>query len=259
MPTALITGASSGIGRATARLLAKRGNNLVLLARRQKKLRRLAESIKCASNVEVDVLVGDICSVQLSNEIASKVTLLVNNAGVALGREFAHASSVADWNTMMRTNCEGTFSITKRVLHSMREQQRGHIVFIGSIAGIESYEGGSVYCASKHAIHAFARALRYETHATPIKVSVIAPGLVDKGTEFSTVRFCGDRERARNEYANMHALSASNVASVVEWICTQPKHVCVDFVQLMPQCQGSAVRIHRDAACEKMHAMEKAR
>lgn len=247
MQTALITGASAGIGRATARLLAKRGNNLVLLARREDQLFELAKEIKSAHNVHVDVVVGDVCSVEISKAIASKVTLLVNNAGVALGRDYVHTGSVADWETMLQTNCQGTFALTRQVLTSMIDHNRGHIIFIGSIAGIEAYEGGSVYCATKHAIHAFARALRYETHTLPIKVSLVAPGFVDQGTEFSTVRFGGDRKKAREVYTNMDALSADDVANVIDWVYSQPAHVCLDFVQVMPQCQGSVTRIHRNA------------
>ena len=150
----------------------------------------------------------------------------------------------------MNANCMGAFRMVRAVLPGMIERGSGHIITTGSIAGMESYEGGTVYCASKHAVHAFMKSLRYETYDKNIRTTVVAPGFVGAGTEFSETRFKGDTEAAAATYTNMKELSAADVAQTILFTLRQPPHVNLDMVHIMPTCQGGATRIHRAAGAE---------
>ena len=250
--TALITGCSSGIGKAAACALAAAGVNLILVARRAEKLQDLKQQVeKRRLGVEVTVVPGDVCDSKLYDDLAAlnvSVDILVANAGLARGKDEVGAAALNDWIEMMSANCMGTFRLVNAFLPGMAERGCGHVIATGSIAGLESYEGGSVYCASKHALHAFMKALRYETYAKNIRCTVVAPGFVGEGTEFSAVRFKGDGAKAAATYENMKELRASDVAAQILWAVRQPAHVNLDMIQIMPTCQGGATRVHRSAA-----------
>jgi 3-hydroxy acid dehydrogenase/malonic semialdehyde reductase len=171
----------------------------------------------------------------------------VANAGLAVGKEPVGEANEDDWEQMMNANCMGAFRLINLILPEMIKRGGGHVVATGSIAGLESYEGGSVYCASKHALHAFMKSLRYETHAKNVRVTTLAPGMVGEGTEFSEVRFKGDSSKAAATYVGMQELRSSDCAAQILWALRQPPHVNIDFLHVQPTSQGSAQRIHRNA------------
>jgi len=249
--TALITGCSSGIGKATACALATAGCDLVLVARRKDKLDELAAEIgKRAPSVAVQCVAGDVTDESLYESLKAKglpqkVDILIANAGLAIGKDPVGAAEDADWEKMMGANCMGAFKLINLCLPHMVAKGGGHIVATGSIAGMESYEGGAVYCASKHALHAFMKSLRFETFSKNVRVTVLAPGLVGEGTEFSEVRFKGDKGKAAATYKDVQELRASDCAAQILWAVRQPPHVNVDLLELKPTCQGSATRIFR--------------
>jgi len=249
--TALITGASSGIGKATACAFAAEGINLILVARRGEKLLEIKDEVERRGlGVSVSCIAGDCCDEAVyrqlrEQELVDKIDILVANAGCALGKDAVTAADPADWRGMMDANCYGAFRVIREVVPSMVRRGEGTVIGTGSIAGLEAYEGGSVYCASKFAMHAFMKALRYETHAKGIRVAVVAPGAVGEGTEFSEVRFKGDAALAAKTYDRMQELKATDVAMQMLWIVKQPSHVNLDQIVLMPTCQGGATRIHR--------------
>lgn len=249
--TALVTGCSSGIGKATACMLATAGCDLVLVARRQDKLDELkSEILKRQPGTKVEVVVGDVCSEEFyttlkAKSIHKKVDILIANAGLAVGKDNVGSASDDDWERMMGANCMGAFKLINLCLPEMIKNGGGHIVATGSIAGLESYEGGSVYCASKHALHAFMKSLRMETFSKNIRVTVLAPGLVGEGTEFSEVRFKGDASKAQATYDNIKELKSTDCAAQIVWALRQPDHVNVDLLHVMPTCQGGATRVYR--------------
>lgn len=251
--TALVTGSSSGIGKATACGLATAGCNLVLVARREDKLLELKSEIadRCPG-VSVTVIAGDVNDEALYQKLKTArvpetVDILIANAGLAVGKDLVADADMNDWNAMMTANCMGAFRLINLCLPGIIKRGGGHIVATGSIAGLESYEGGSVYCASKHALHAFMKALRYETYSKNVRVTVLAPGLVGEGTEFSEVRFKGDASKAQATYENVQELRASDCAAQILWAVRQPPHVNVDFLEVLPTAQGGATRLHRGA------------
>lgn len=251
---ALVSGASSGIGKATACALAAAGCNVALLARRADRLEEIkAEIQQRGLPVQVRVVVGDVCADSTYEALRkagclTEVDILVNNAGLARGKAAIGEAPLSEWKEMLDANCLGAFRLVNEVLPALIARGGGHVITTGSIAGLECYEGGAVYCATKHAVHAFMKALRYETYAKNIRCTVVAPGFVGEGTEFSAVRFHGDGEKAAAVYANMQELRASDVASQIVWVLRQPPHVCLDLVHIMPTCQGGATRIHRGAS-----------
>ena len=252
--TALITGCSSGIGKAAACALAASGANLVLVARRADKLEELRAGIlgRCPA-VEVTVVPGDVSKDQLYDDLQAKglttaVDFLIANAGLARGKEKVGEAVLSDWTEMMGANCMGTFRLVNLMLPGMIARGAGHVIATGSIAGLEAYEGGSVYCASKHALHAFMKALRYETYSKNVRCTVVAPGFVGEGTEFSAVRFKGDQAAVGKVYENMEELKATDVAAQIVWAIKQPPHVNLDLIHVMPTCQGGATRTPRSPA-----------
>lgn len=241
---ALITGASSGIGEATARKLAALGYDLVLTARRADRLEQLATEIRSTSNVEVQTLIFDVrdeaaCTQYLAQIPADRtIDVLVNNAGLAAGLEHIDQGAIEDWNAMIDTNVKGLLYVSRIISRRMIEAGRGHIVNLGSIAGTQPYENGAVYCASKHAVHAISQSMRSDLVAHGIKVSEVRPGMVE--TEFSVVRFHGDEERAKGVYRGVTPLTGSDIAEVIGWIVSQPAHVNIDDVLITPQQQANA-------------------
>jgi len=198
--------------------------------------------------VQVTVVCGDVADTALYDELRERgcfddLSILINNAGLARGKDVVGKADLQDWKEMLDANCLGAFMMCNAALPHMA--RGGHIVSTGSIAGLEVYEGGSVYAASKHALHAFMKALRYETYQNGIRCTTIAPGFVGEGTEFSEVRFHGDTNKAAAVYEGMQELRATDISAQIVWALRQPEHVNLDLVHVMPSVQGGATRIHR--------------
>jgi 3-hydroxy acid dehydrogenase / malonic semialdehyde reductase len=246
--TALITGASAGIGEATARSLAKAGFDLIITARRKERLDALASELGAEHGITVSTQVLDVrdresVAAFITSISDQKVDVLVNNAGLAAGFSPLHEGSIDDWEQMIDTNIKGLLYITRGIAPLMVQQGSGHIINIGSIAGREVYPSGNVYCATKHAVHALSEGLRKELFDKGIKVSNIAPGLVE--TEFSLVRFKGDANRASTVYADMEPLTAQDIAECVLFCVTRPAHVNIADMLVLPSCQGASTMVKR--------------
>ena len=249
--TALITGATSGIGEASAHALAAAGWRVIVTGRRAERLKVLKEELKSAYNVDVLTLAFDVRD---SHQVAAalgtlpgawrEIDVLVNNAGLAAGLDPIDAGDVGDWEQMVDTNVKGLLYVTRIVAPSMVERGGGHIVNIGSIAGRQVYEKGAVYCATKHAVNALSQGMRTDLVRHGIRVTEIRPGMVD--TEFSDVRFHGDEERAAAVYDGVEPLVAEDVAEAVLWAVTRPPHVNIDEIAITPQQQASAYYTHRN-------------
>jgi len=238
---AVVTGASAGIGAATARALANAGFSVVVGARRLERLEELA------SEIGGQALPLDVSDPESVREFASQVPdcrVLVNNAGGAKGREVVAEADEEAWRWMVDVNYLGTVRMTKAFLPSLERSGDGHLVIVGSIAGFETYPGGAGYTAAKHAERALTKTLRVELLGKPIRVTEINPGLVG-GTEFSVVRFGGDMERVRQVYEGLTPLTADDVADCILWAVTRPTHVNVDEIVVRPRDQASAVNFHR--------------
>ena len=239
--TAVVTGASSGIGEATARALAAAGFEVVAAARRLERCEELAEQIGGRA-LRLDVT--DTDSVAELAEAVPDAAVLVNNAGGALGLEPIAEADEQKWRTMYESNVMGVMRVTRALLPAMVKSGNGHVVVVGSVAGSEVYPGGGGYTAAKHAAHAVAETLRIELLGQPVRVSTIAPGLVD--TEFSIVRFDGDEGKAAKVYEGLEPLSAEDVADAIAYAVTRPPHVDVDFLSIKPTAQATATLTHRE-------------
>ena len=239
-PIAVVTGASSGIGTAAATHLVAAGYQVYIGARRLDRLSKVADTIG-ATALELDVT--DAASVLEFCEKVPAVNVLVNSAGGALGFEAVADADVEQWRTMFDSNVLGTMRMVRALLPKMEASGAGHIVNISSIAGIEVYPGGGGYTAAKHAVRALTETLRLELLGKPIRVTEIAPGLVE--TEFSLVRFAGDAERAKKPYEGMTPLTADDVAEAIVWAVTRPAHVNIDTMVIRPLDQATATLIHR--------------
>lgn len=242
---ALITGATSGIGKATAQILALNGYDLIITGRREALLNELSANIKNETDAEVLSLCFDVRElIQVEKAIKSltgkwaNIDLLVNNAGLAVGLEPVYAGVVDDWDRMIDTNVKGLLYISRLVSAIMVAKESGHIINLSSIAGHEAYPNGAAYCASKHAVQAITKAMRIELLPFGIKVSCISPGMVD--TEFSKVRFKGDTEKAEKVYKGLTPLYATDIAETILFLVTRPKHVNIDEMIIMPTDQASA-------------------
>jgi len=240
MKTAVVTGASSGIGEATARRLAKEGFDVLIGARRVDRLEKIAEQIG-ARWKPLDVT--DPSSVDSFVEGIDSLNLLVNNAGGAKGLAPLAEIPDDDWDWMYQANVVGLARVTRALLPAIERSGDGHIVNVGSIAGIETYEGGGGYTAAKHAVAAISETLRLELLGKPIRVTEVQPGLVE--TEFSLVRFSGDAERAAKVYEGLMPLTADDVADCIAWAATRPSHVNVDAIVVKPRDQARATKVHR--------------
>ncbi|MDQ1374954.1 MAG: hypothetical protein QOJ09_2292 [Actinomycetota bacterium] len=240
MTTAVVTGGSSGIGAATARRLAGLGFDVVIGARRVDRLEEVARTIG-ARSLPLDVT--DTASVEAFAAAVSECGVLVNNAGGALGLTPLAEADDEQWRWMYDANVLGTMRVTRALLPKLVASGDGVIVNIGSIAGLEVYDGGSGYTAAKHALRAVTETLRIELVGQPVRVSEVDPGAVE--TEFSIVRFGGDTERAAKVYEGMEALSADDVADCVAFVVTRPSHVNIDQLVVKPRDQATAMRVHR--------------
>ena len=239
-PLAVVTGASSGFGAAIAKTLAEAGYSLVLGARRMDKLRAVAEPLG-AKALTLDVT--DAASVKAFCEQVPNVHILINNAGGAVGTEPVAEAIDEKWQTMYDTNVLGTMRMTRELLPKLEASGQGHIVNIGSIAGLEVYPGGAGYTAAKHAVRAFTETLRIELVGKPIRITEIDPGLAE--TEFSLVRFGGNAEKAKKPYEGMTPLSADDIADAVLWAVSRPAHVNIDQIVIKPLAQATATLVHR--------------
>lgn len=246
--TALITGATSGIGEATARVLATNNFNLILCGRRVERLEALQREL--SPKTEIHTLsfdVRDRGAVEASlSSLEGKwktIDVLINNAGNAHGMDPIQSGNVDDWDAMMDINVKGLLYVSRAILPGMVERKRGHVINIGSIAGLEVYPKGAVYCGSKFAVDAITKGMRLDMNEAGVKVTVISPGMVD--TEFSLVRFKGDAERADAVYKGLKALSGEDIAEVIRYILHLPDHVVLTEVTVLPRAQASATVVNR--------------
>jgi 3-hydroxy acid dehydrogenase/malonic semialdehyde reductase len=245
---ALITGATSGIGEATARLLAGNNFKLILCGRREDRLQSLKHELEAST--EVTTLSFDVRDQQaIATAVASlpaawkAIDILVNNAGNAHGLDPIQNGSVDDWDAMIDINVKGLLYVSKAVIPVMTERKSGHIINLGSIAGKEVYPNGNVYCASKFAVDALTRGMRIDLNPFDIKVTSINPGLVE--TEFSLVRFKGDKERADLTYKGMTPLSGKDIADIILYVLQAPAHVQLADITVLPSAQASSTVVKR--------------
>lgn len=246
---ALITGATSGIGKATALKAAEAGFDLIITGRRAERLAQLAEEIR-RKGVEVLALPFDVRDAQAVKAAIGQledkwqnITVLINNAGLAVGTSPIQEGIQDDWERMIDTNVKGLLYITRAVAPLMIARQNGHIVNLASIAGKEVYPGGNVYCATKHAVDALSKAMRVDMLKHNIKVTNIAPGMVE--TEFSIVRYKGDEEAAKNVYKGMTPLTNEDIAETILFAITRPAHVCLNDIVIMPTAQANSRDVYR--------------
>jgi NADP-dependent 3-hydroxy acid dehydrogenase YdfG len=247
----LITGATSGFGEACTQRFVKEGWRLVLVARRNERLKALQQRLGGETSVHIvtlDVRNREAVMNELSNlpEKFSDVDVLVNSAGLAQGLEAAYEADVSDWDTMVDTNIKGLMYCTRAVLPGMVARNRGHIVNIGSVAGDWPYPGGNVYGATKAFVKQFSLNLRADLFGTPIRITNIEPGLAE--TEFSVVRFKGDGEKAAKVYEGTQPLTAEDIAEMIYWVASLPAHININRLEVMPVCQTWApFAINRDS------------
>lgn len=244
----LITGATSGIGKATAELFAENGFDLILCGRRQERLDEL--KVELSHKTRVITLNFDVRN---KTEVAEKiqslpkefanVSILVNNAGNAHGLDAVETASIDDWDAMIDINVKGLLYVTKAVLPQMISRKSGHIINIGSLAGKEVYPKGSVYCASKHAVDAINQGLRIDLNEYGIRVGAVNPGLVE--TEFSEVRFKGDTEKAANVYNGFEPLKAEDIADIIHFVVTRPYHVNIADLLVLPTAQAASTIVNK--------------
>jgi 3-hydroxy acid dehydrogenase / malonic semialdehyde reductase len=244
--TILITGATSGIGRAAAELFAKNIYRLIITGRREGLLKDLAAGLEKKYNVAVLPLVLDIRDREKVASVVKDITpdwshidILVNNAGLASGLSPVDTADIDDWEQMIDTNLKGLLYVSRAVIPGMVERRSGHIINIGSIAGKETYMNGNVYCATKHAVDSLTKAMRIDLLKHGIRVSQVAPGAVE--TEFAMVRFKGDKEAAANVYKGYKPLSPEDVADAIYYVATCPPHVCINDLVIMPAAQANTV------------------
>jgi len=242
---AMITGASSGIGEATARELAEKGYDLILTGRRKERLEEVANKI----GKKTEILVFDISSreelesvCQKNEKILSGVQVLINNAGLAKGLDRVQDAKIEDFEEMINTNIKGLFYLTRKILPSMVKRNEGHILNVGSVSGRWVYPNGAVYCATKHAVRAFSEGLRMDLFGTNIRVTNIEPGMTN--TEFSTVRF-GSKEKADLVYQGMTPLSGKDIAEAISWSLERPAHVNIQEMIIYPTDQAHSTMVHR--------------
>ena len=237
----MVTGASAGIGAATARALSAAGFSVVLGARRLDRLEKIAADV---GGRALPLDVTDAGSVRSFAEQVQDARVVVNNAGGAIGREPVAEADEDAWRWMWEVNFLGTVRVTRAFLPALERSGDGHVVIVGSIAGFEPYANGAGYTSAKHAERALARTLRLELLGKPIRVTEVSPGLVG-GTEFSSVRFRGDEERARKVYEGLTPLGPEDVADCIAWAVTRPSHVNVDEIVIRPRDQATATEFHR--------------
>ncbi|KAI7872115.1 hypothetical protein BDF14DRAFT_1717853 [Spinellus fusiger] len=250
--TVFISGASSGIGEACAREFAEQGSNIILAARRLEKLNTLKnELIEKHPSIRIHSIALDLSKkafidkamAELPKDWRDAIDILVNNAGLVIGMDPLLEVTEEDYDAMMDTNVKGLTFLTQAILPVMKEKQSGHIINLGSVAGKQSYAGGSIYCASKHAVEAITRALLHELVDSPVRVSLICPGMVN--TEFSTVRFRGDQEKADSVYKGIEPLVGKDIAELVTFTASRPPHVTICDMLVFPTHQSGPGTVHR--------------
>ena len=244
--TILITGATAGIGEACARAFAAEGHRLILTGRRAERLEKLKEDLP----VEVLTLSFDVREhQQVVEAIATipegwrEIDILINNAGLAVGKDPIQTGVLEDWERMIDTNVKGFLYMAREIAPLMISRKSGHIINIGSLAGREVYPNGNVYCATKHAVHALSQGMRIDMLQHGIRVTQIAPGLVE--TEFSVVRYKGDQQKADSTYENFQPLTAEDIANIVVFAANQPPHVNINDILITPTAQANSVMVHR--------------
>lgn len=249
-PIILITGATSGIGEATAKIFAKEGYSTIITGRRCNRLAALTEDLQKEFNANVLALCFDVrnreetfSTLQNLPKSWQDIDILVNNAGLSAGLDPIHEGNLEDWETMIDTNIKGLLYVTRALAPGMVARGKGHIINVGSIAGKEVYLNGNVYCATKHAVEALTQGMRMDLLKNGIKVTQVAPGAVN--TEFSTVRFHGDKTRADKVYEGFTPLSAHDIAEIIWFVATRPGHVNINDILVMPTAQASASQIYR--------------
>ncbi|MFM9004415.1 MAG: SDR family NAD(P)-dependent oxidoreductase [Flavobacteriales bacterium] len=250
-PIALITGATSGFGKATAERFAREGWNIIITGRREERLIQLKNELEAAHSIQVHSLAFDVqsldaCKAALNSLSDSwrAIDVLLNNAGLALGRESFVDGSIDQWNTMIDTNIKGLLYISQIVAPWMMERKRGTIINIGSIAGKDPYAGGNVYGATKAAVDMLTRNMRIDLLPHGVRVGQIAPGAAE--TEFSLVRFSGDSEKASATYNGFTPLIAHDIADAAWFMASRPAHVCINDMVIMPTAQANATSFHKE-------------
>lgn len=246
--TALVTGATSGIGKATAQILAKNNYKIILCGRREDRLIALAKEL--SEFTETHTLSFDVRdkkavfeSINSLPEAFSKIDVLINNAGNAHGLDSIQNGNLEDWDAMIDINVKGLLYVSKAIIPQMTERKSGHIINIGSIAGKEVYQNGNVYCASKHAVDALNQAMRMDLNPFGIRVGAIHPGAVE--TEFSAVRFKGDADRAANVYKGFKALQPEDIADIIHFVVSRPYHVNIADLIVFPTAQASPTILNK--------------
>lgn len=248
--TIFITGATAGFGEATARIFAQNGDRVIITGRRNERLQKLKAELESDYNTEVLTLNFDVrFEDEVKNSINSmpeewkNVDVLVNNAGLASGLDPIQSGSSEDWNKMIDTNVKGLLYVSQTIIPIMTAKGKGHIINIGSTAGKEVYPNGNVYCASKYAVDAITKGMRIDLLPHGIKVTQIAPGAAN--TEFSTVRFHGDKEKADNAYNGYQPMVAEDIANVIYYTTTLPEHLCINDLVMTSVAQANSYLIHR--------------
>lgn len=246
----MVTGSTSGIGKAIAELLAKNGFRVIVTGRRQERIEELVDELKLKHNCSITGLSFDITnkeevfdSIDSLPEEWKNIDILINNAGLASGLDPIHEGDLTDWEIMIDTNIKGLLYISRKVTAGMINRRKGQIINIGSIAGREVYPNGNVYNATKHAVDALTKAMRIDLLKHKIRVSQVAPGLVK--TEFSEVRFHGDTERAEQVYQGYEPLQAQDVAEAVHFVITRPEHVNINDILIMPTAQANSYNLDK--------------
>jgi len=246
----LITGATSGIGKASAELFAKNGWNLILTGRRKDRLEAFSTELQKKYKIKTLCLNFDVRNLkEVVKNIDSikgdwrNIDLLLNNAGLASGLSTIQDGNIEDWEVMIDTNIKGLLYMTRHIAPLLIEKNKGHIINVASLAGKQVYPNGNVYCATKFAVDALSKAMRIDMLPHGIRVTNIAPGLVE--TEFSIVRFKGDAERAKKTYENIKALTAEDIADIIYWAASRPAHVNINDVVITPTAQANAYLVNR--------------
>ncbi len=246
--TVLITGATSGIGKATAEEFAALKANLILTGRREERLKALKDDLEAKYSISVKIDAFDLTDTQACEHFVASIDIpidvLVNNAGLALGVDPVYALQESDVEQMFSVNVKALLTLTKLISPQMRSRNEGHIINISSTAAHEAYAGGVVYCASKHAVKAITEATKKDLHGTNVRVSMVSPGLVE--TEFSQVRFKGDVNKADSVYAGLKPLVAEDVAEIITFVANRPAHVNIMDTIIYPVYQSSPTMVHRD-------------
>ncbi|MBR7168173.1 MAG: SDR family NAD(P)-dependent oxidoreductase [Bacteroidales bacterium] len=246
-----VTGATSGIGRATAEVFAANGYNLIITGRRKEKLEELGEELVSKYKIDLIALNFDVRNNEAVNKAFDSlpegwraIDILVNNAGLAVGLGPIQEGVIDDWERMIDTNIKGLLYVSRKVLPWLVERKQGHVFNIASIAGKETYLNGNVYCATKTAVDSLSRAMRMDMVPYGIKVTNVAPGAVE--TEFSIVRFKGDQQRADNVYKGYEPLTGKDIADTIYYVATMPDHVCINDLIITPKAQASASIFHKE-------------